>query len=135
MPTYFDKRQWKDRKKKVEAPLFNGYIFIYATEKERILSLKCKSIIKTICFQGKPSIIPDSEIENIKLMLSNQPELFITDYIEKGNKVKIVSGPFEGVYGTVKNINSEEWLFVSVEILNRSVSVKLTRDCVYKVIE
>jgi transcription antitermination factor NusG len=132
LPTIIVKRKWSDRKRKVEVPLFNGYIFIYASEKERLLSLQQEGIVRTITFLGKPSIIPEWQIESLRKMLSETPDIFVSDKIEEGTKIKITEGPFEGVTGIVKEADSEKWLFVNIEILNRAVSVKLSRDSVVK---
>ena len=135
LPKITATRKWKDRKKKVESALFTSYIFIHATEIERRYALAVDSIVKTVCFNGKPAVIPDEEIESIKIMLEKKSDIFISDKIQKGNKVKIIEGPLKNVIGTVVNLNSEDWLYVTVEILQRSVSVKLTKDNVYKLME
>jgi transcription termination/antitermination protein NusG len=135
LPTFVSIRKWSDRKKKIEVPLFNGYIFIYASEKERLMSVEQKAIVRTISFQGKPSIIPDWQIESLKKLLAETPDVFITDKIETGEHIKIVSGPFEGIVGIVKKVNSENWLIISLELLNRSVSAKLPRESVIKIVE
>ena len=40
LPTVTLLKQWSDRKKKVTEPLLRGYIFIYANEEERLVSLE-----------------------------------------------------------------------------------------------
>lgn len=135
LPTIITTRKWSDRKKKIETPLFAGYIFIHANEKERNLSLQHNTIVKTICFLGKPSVIPDYQIENLRRMLTESPEVFVSNRIETGSQIKIVEGPFEGVTGIVQESESERWLFVTVDIVNRSVSVKLPKESVIKYVE
>ncbi|MBZ0177943.1 MAG: UpxY family transcription antiterminator [Melioribacteraceae bacterium] len=126
-------KQWSDRKKKVTEPLFRGYIFIFADEMERYSSLQSSSIVKTICFAGKPAVIPNEQIENLKLFLENKPKALVTDLIEVGSKVEITSGPFAGVEGIVfKNENKEDILSVSIDLLRRSVIVKLPAASVLK---
>lgn len=133
LPEITTVKQWSDRKKKVTEPLFRGYIFIFADEKERYSSLQSSSIVKTICFAGKPAIIPEEQIENLRRFLENKPKAFVADLIEVGNKVKIMSGPFAGVEGTVfKNENQENMLCVSIDLLKRSVVVKLPVSSVVK---
>lgn len=135
LPKIIVKRKWKDRKKKIVTPLFTSYIFIHATEIERRYSLALQSIVKTVCFQGIPAVIPDEQIESIKIMVQNNDDIFITDNIVNGSKVKIIDGPFKDTIGVVINVNSENYLYVSLEILNRSISVKLPVDSVYKILE
>ncbi|MCX7876767.1 MAG: UpxY family transcription antiterminator [Melioribacteraceae bacterium] len=135
LPKINVKRKWKDRKKNVETALFTSYIFIHATEIERRYALALDSIVKTVCFNGKPAVIPNDEIESIKILLENKADVYLTDNIKRGNKVKIIEGPFKDAIGTVLNVNSENWLYVSIEVLQRTVSVKLTKDCVYRLME
>lgn len=126
-------KQWSDRKKKVTEPLFRSYIFIYADEKDRYYSLTSDAVIKTISFLGKPAVIPDEQIENLKLFLENKPKAFVSELIEIGSKVTITSGPFAGVEGTVfKNENKEDMLSISIDLLKRSVVVKLPAASVVK---
>lgn len=125
-------KQWKDRKKKIIEPLFKSYIFVYANEKERLIALQQSAIVRTVCFNGKPSIIPDYQIENLKIMLSENPEVFVINQIECGATVKIIDGPFKGIIGKVKTVCNEKWLSVSVDLLNRSVLVRLPVESVLK---
>lgn len=136
LPTIVVTKQWSDRKKKIEEPVFKGYIFINVNEKERLIALQQSAIIQTICFNGKPSIIPGWEIENLKKMLSVNPEIFISEKIETGTKVRIVDGPFNGVVGVVTEYKKgENYLAVSVDLLQRSVLVRLPKESIIKIIK
>jgi transcription antitermination factor NusG len=132
LPTLVQTRQWHDRKKKIIEPLFKGYIFICVDEKERITALQQSAIVKTVGFSGKPSVIPEWQIKNLKIVLAENPDIFVTDKIELGSNIVITDGPFSGVVGTVKEINNEKWLSVSVELLQRSVSVRIPTESVDK---
>ncbi len=127
-------RQWKDRKKKTLEPLFKSYIFVYGNEKERLCALQQSAIVRTICFNGKPSIIPAYQIENLKIMLNENPDIFVVNHIEEGEFVKIIDGPFKGVIGKIKIVSKEKWLAVSVDLLQRSVIVRLPIESVVKLI-
>ena len=135
LPTFTTLKKWSDRKKKVTSPLFRGYIFIHSNEKERFLAVEQKAIVRTICFNGKPSAIPDWQIESLKKMLTEPFDIIITDKIETGVKVKIIEGPFTDVIGVVTSQQEEKWLAVSVELVHRSVMVRLTKESVIKYIE
>ena len=127
-------RQWSDRKKKITLPLFSGYIFINVNEKERYQSLQLPSIVKTVSFNGKPSVIPDSEINNLKKMLESNPEVNVVDELKEGSLVKVVEGPFSGVEGVVyKTPNNERILAIVINLLKRSVTVLLPTESVIKV--
>lgn len=135
LPTIITLRQWSDRKKKIRVPLFNGYVFAKVDEKERLTAVQQESVVKVICFSGKPSYIPEWQIESLKKMLADTPDVFVTHGLEAGQQVKITEGPFGGVVGIIKDVNKEKWLSVSVELLNRTVSVKLPLESVIKFVE
>ena len=127
LPTITRLKQWSDRKKKVTEPLFKGYIFIEATEKERLRAVEFNSIVKTIFFDGKPSIIPDYQINNLKNLLSNSNKVHVYHEIIKGDIIKITEGPFEGVEGIVFNVSKDDaMLAVTIDLLRRSVAVKIS---------
>lgn len=127
-------RRWSDRKKKVTEPLFKSYIFIHATERQRSLACEAESIVRTIFFGGKPSIIPPHEIENLKKILERTNNVTVLDGIVRGALVKIADGPFTGIEGVVySELNDESMLAISIELLNRTVLVQLPRNSVVKV--
>jgi transcription antitermination factor NusG len=135
LPTLTTLKQWSDRKKKVTDPLFRGYIFIHSNEKERLLAVEQKAIVKTICFNGKPSTIPDWQIESLRKLLTETLDVVISNNIETGAMVKIIDGPFRDVIGVVTAQQEESWLSVSVELIHRSVKVRLPKDSVIKYID
>jgi transcription antitermination factor NusG len=135
LPTHTTLKQWSDRKKKVTSPLFRGYIFIHSDEKERILAVEQTAVVRTVCFNGKPSAIPDWQIESLRKMLTETPDVVISDKIESGTKVKIINGPFRDVIGVVTGHQQERWLALSVDLLKRSVMVRLPKESVIKYID
>lgn len=134
LPTINVVKQWSDRKKKVEEPLFRGYVFIKADKTERLQAVELKSIVKTIFFDGKPAVIPEWQIESMKKMLNSNAEIFLSDKLEIGTRIKVNEGPFAGVEGVVfNNDNNEQMLAVAIEMINRSVIVHLPSSDVAKV--
>jgi transcription antitermination factor NusG len=133
LPTIKKYHQWSDRKKEIEEPLIRGYIFIYADEHERILSLEQSSIIRCVCQGGRAACIPDWQIENLKKIENVRTDLVIYNGIIPGEKVEITSGPLKGVIGTLENIGCKNRLFVSIDLLNRSIIVQLANDSILKI--
>ena len=125
LPTITRLKQWSDRKKKVTEPLIRGYIFIYANEKQRLVSVEQPSIVRCIFDGGHPASIPDWQIDNIKKMLTLHSEIIVYNGIVPGTKVKIKNGPFEGVVGTVTNNEMERSISISIDLLNRSVITRV----------
>jgi len=134
LPTIETVKKWGNRRKKIIEPLIRGYVFIHSLDSERKTLLKLPSIINTVCFNGKPAIIPDWQIENFKIILSQTGEVCLTDSLPKGSKVKILTGAFAGVQGVVSEKNKDKWISVSIDLLKRSVEVKLPVDSITKII-
>ena len=134
LPVITKIRQWSDRKKKVTEPLFRGYIFIYSNEKERLLSLELTSIVRCICNDGKPDVIPEWQIDNVKTILKFETEVLVHNGLIPGKKVIIKSGPFKGMLGVVVNSERGKSVAVSIDLLNRSVVTKLPDESTVEVI-
>lgn len=136
LPTVTRLKQWSDRKKKVTEPLFNGYIFLYGEEKERITALQQNAIVRSVTFNGKPAYCHEWEIENLKKMLAENREVTIQNSLVAGTKVKVIEGPFKDVEGIVSYTpNNERELAVTIDLLKRSVIVYLPPECVVKKID
>ncbi len=134
LPTITRLKQWSDRKKKVTKPLLGGYIFIFANETERLLSIEQQAIVRCLFDAGRPARIPEWQIENLKKLLETNQELLIHNGIVAGAKVAIKNGPLEGVIGTVVKGGTGKSISVSIDLLNRSVIARLTDDCSLEVV-
>lgn len=126
LPTITRLKQWSDRKKKVTEPLLSGYIFVLVNERERLTILQSNTIVKTVSFSGTPAKIHPIQIENLKKFLEEEKEVIINNQLSTGAEVLITSGPFSGVEGIVfQDENNEEMLAINIDLLNRSVVVRL----------
>ena len=125
LPTVTLLKQWSDRKKKVTEPLLRGYIFIYANEEERLVSVEQQSIVRCVFDVGRPARIPDWQINNLKTMLETNENIIVHKGIVPGAKVIIKDGPFEGIIGTVVKGETGKSISVAIDLLNRSVIARL----------
>ena len=105
--------QWSDRKKKVQLPLFNSYIFVNLTDKDRNAVFDVPGVVRYLFWLGKPAVVKDKEIETIQNWLS-APETFdvVIDTWRKGDKVILESGPFIDQEATVQEVNQKHYLLV-----------------------
>ena len=128
-------RQWKDRKKKVEMPLFNSYLFVRIDYKFRFAVLQTKGVVKIVNFNGVPAVVPDWQIESLRKMLEHPEKIRLENYIRPGEIVEVVEGPFKGMRGTVRKTKGETRLIVTIEGIMQSVSVEIDSDLVKRVTE
>jgi transcriptional antiterminator RfaH len=106
-------RQWSDRKKKVEVPLFNSYVFVQLEEKDRNLVFQSAGAVRYLFWLGKPAIVRDEEINTIKDWLStpDQCDVSLADF-QIGDKITLESGPFIAQQATVKEIKNTHYVLV-----------------------
>lgn len=129
LPLYTTIRQWSDRRKKVELPLFNSYIFVHITTAERQTVLQVFGVSRFLYFLKKPAVVRPKEILAIKRFLNKTEGLKIR--VEKGEYVEIASGPMEGVYGKVIRVGKDK-LVLQIEQLNISLVAEVDKAQVRK---
>ncbi|MHB1686518.1 MAG: UpxY family transcription antiterminator [Ignavibacteriaceae bacterium] len=135
LPSITKVRQWSDRKKKITEPLLRGYIFIFADERERMISLEQESVVRCIFDLGRPAKIPDWQINNLRLFLNGQSDFFVNNGLVPGVKILIKDGPFEGVIGTILDNGNEKSIAVSIDLLNRSVVAHLPKESNFELVK
>lgn len=135
LPSIVKLKQWSDRKKKVTEPVLRGYIFIFASEIERLEALEQTSVVRCLFEHGRPAVIPDWQIDNLRKMLEYKTDYFVQEGIVSGTRVEIKEGPFTGVIGVVKSSREGKTLAVSIDLLNRSVIAYLPKESVIKIID
>ncbi len=117
-------RQWSDRKKKIQMPMFPGYVFVFVSELDRTKVLMDYGVLNFVYWLGKPAIIRQNEIDAIKEIADKGEEVSInSDEFEIGQLVKIQEGPFKGMSGKVSKLDKKK-LIVLVEELGFMVSFK-----------
>jgi len=101
-------RQWSDRKKMVTEPLFNSYVFIHACEAElNAIKKLTNNIVNIVYWLGKPAIIRNEEIEQIRYFLNEYSNVTIEKQPVRMNEmVRIIKGPFRNLEGTVAAIKN-----------------------------
>ena len=106
-------RQWSDRKKKIEVPLFNSYVFVQLAESDRNLVFQSAGAVRYLFWLGKPATVRNSEIEAIQQWLST-PDLYelTLDEWKKGDKIVLESGPFATQSATIKEVKQGHYLLI-----------------------
>lgn len=112
-PTVIKERQWSDRKKKVNVPLFNQYVFVQLEDKDRNLVFLSPGVIRYLYWLNKYAIVRDTEIETIKDWLN--PVKNLSENIEVfriGDTIEIKKGPFSNQKAYLKDITKTQYILV-----------------------
>lgn len=117
--------RWKDRKKKIDWPLFPGYCFARFDPGSRLTVLKCTGVANVVSFEGIPAPIPDSEIEGIRRLVETDLQYDPCPLIREGMKAEVTHGPLRGVVGRLIRKGSHARLVLSVDLIGQAVSVEV----------
>ncbi len=119
-------KQWSDRKKIVEEPLFTSYVFVRINETERSAVLMTDGILNFVYHIGKPAVIRDAEIDIIKKFLSEkQASVSVQSLssLDPDTKIKVNHGVFMDTTGTVLK-GGKKKVFVKLESLDQVMIVE-----------
>jgi transcription antitermination factor NusG len=122
-------KQWSDRKKWVEEPLFRSYIFVQIDEADYYKVLKNPHLVRYVTFEGKAVPIPEKQIEAIRIYLGEQ-EPVLPDEIElkKGQKVEVITGKLTGLQGELIDIKGKSKLKVRIDVIGKSIVVHIPKS-------
>jgi transcription antitermination factor NusG len=123
-------RRWSDRKKWVDMPLIPGYCFVSVDERDLINVIKLDNVVSVIRFNGKPSVIPEMQIEFLRRMLNqNEISYKLSSEIPKpGQKVEIIAGPFIGLYAEMVKIKNKSVIYLRLEQIQNIFLVEIPID-------
>ena len=126
LPTITKWSRWKDRRKKIDWPLFPGYCFARFEAQNRLAILKCSGVVSIVTFDGgEPAPIPEREIESIRLLLASTLAFDPCPLIKEGSLVEVAHGPLKGVSGRLIRKNEKARLVLSVDLIWQAVSVEV----------
>jgi transcriptional antiterminator NusG len=126
LPTVTKWSRWKDRKKKIDWPLFPGYCFARFNVLDRLPILKCAGVVNIVAFEGgEPAAIPEHEILGIRLLVQSNLAYDPCPFIREGALVEVVYGPLKGVIGRLLRKNDKARLVLSVDLIGQAVSVEV----------
>ncbi|HTZ39933.1 MAG TPA: UpxY family transcription antiterminator [Syntrophales bacterium] len=121
----------KDRRKKIQLPMFPGYLFVQvdrADNQARMDILKTAGVVKILGTPrgNVPIPVPDEKIEAIQRLVDSKIEIQHYRYPRVGERARILDGPFKDIEGLIVKADPRKDLFViTIEILQRAVAIEL----------
>ncbi|HLW19453.1 MAG TPA: UpxY family transcription antiterminator [Cyclobacteriaceae bacterium] len=126
LPIVEEIRQWSDRKKKVQRPLFNGYLFVHTTKDKLWESLQVSGAVKFVNFAGEHATIREEEIASLKRVIATGVAVEVeTSDIVKGQQVRILGGPLQGLEGECIQKANKDYFIIRIPSINQSMMVNV----------
>jgi transcriptional antiterminator RfaH len=125
-------RNWNDRKKLIELPMFPSYVFIYLTGvKDYILGLKIGGVVNYVRFGKQIAMVDDLIINSLKIMTNASASLEISsEGFQYGQRLLIKGGVLTGLYCELVQYKGKEKLLVRIDLLNRNILMDMPLDFV-----
>lgn len=124
-------KQWSDRRKKVEEPLFKSYVFVRTNEKEYFTVLNATGVVKFVSFEHKAVVVPDNQILAIKHYIDDyeqdkEENAMRNEDLKIGQMVRITHGPLQGLIGRLESVKDKR-LVVFIETVGQYLPVNIPR--------
>ena len=120
-------RKWSDRKKWVEVPYINSYVFVKSSEKEYFEVLNTFNVVRFVTFEGIAAPIPEWQIDAMKKIVGSKEKFhFSSHHFKKGEKIKIEKGVLIGFSGEiVHDSDGKKKVLIRIDQIGYSMVVEM----------
>jgi len=130
-------RQWSDRKKLIEVPLFPSYVFIYLENMESFYKgLHTDGVLNYVRFGKQIAKVSEEMMSNIRILSNNAQDLEPSfNHFKKGQEVVITQGPLTGLSGEVIEYRDIRKILVRLILLQRNILVNVEESYLMSAVE
>ena len=124
-------RQWSDRKKLVELPLMNGYVFVCINPTQNDAVMQTRGVVNFVRIEKKIAVVRDTEIASLKQLIELGYQIEINSKphnYKEGDKIKITSGALKGIEGFITQKGNGRFLEIALESIKQTIKVKLPEE-------
>ncbi len=130
LPLHMERRRWSDRVKKVEAPLFPGYLFCRLSDRNQAAALFTHGVIRILGSGCNPIPVEEDEMAAIHRLTQAGVSSSPWPFLQVGKKVRVEQGSLQGLEGILVDCKGQHRLVISVTLLQRSLALEVERDWV-----
>lgn len=135
LPLLERERQWSDREKRIGFPLFPGYIFACFPLIQLGDVLGTPSLVSVVRVNGYPTPVHERELESIRTLVDGANRTGLEpascDYLVRGQKVRVVQGPFRGLSGILIEMRGGVRVVVQIAAIRQAISVEMGRQSIW----
>lgn len=123
LPLYEAVRRWKDRKMRLQLPLFPGYVFVRMSLRERLRVLQIPGVARLVGFGERPVALAEGEIDLLRIGLERGISAQPHPYLSSGCIVRVIHGPLAGMEGVFLRTKGAFRLILSIDLIMKSIIV------------
>ena len=132
-PVVTTDRRWSDRTKRVDVALFPGYVFCRFDHERRLPIMTTPGVREIVGFGRHAAPVDDAELTALRIVLASGVSLDHCEYLQPGDAVEVTQGPLQGLRGSLLEVKGSCRVVLSVELLQRSVSVEMDRTRIRRI--
>jgi transcription antitermination factor NusG len=126
LPLIKTRRQWKDRKKWVEVPLFHSYIFIRMSRMDYFKIIRYNNAVCFIKFDNELADIPEWQINNLKILINSREKFDQSSTKpELGERVSVQMGALKGLVGNVIEHRGSNKVVIRIDTIDQNLIVDI----------
>jgi len=107
-------------------PLFNGYMFFKGSLLDRQNALQTGRVAQVLEVDDQQGLL--SELSQIALAASEKISLELCDFVKRGQRVRIIAGPFKGLEGVVNKQKNRTRLLLTVAAIKQAAAIEISLD-------
>ncbi len=128
LPQYQVEHHWKNRcTKKLDLPLFPGYIFAHILPSERVRVLQVPSVLFLVGNANRPTPLPDCEVDVLRAGLADRNAL-PHPFLQVGERARIRRGALAGLEGVLLRSKNSLRVVISLDLIMQSIAVEIDWD-------
>jgi transcription antitermination factor NusG len=124
LPCYSSVRQWKDRRVKLQLPLFPSYVFVHVQHQERAKALSVSNVVSFVGARNSPAVIAEDEIAWIRSGTQHE-SVMPHSCLVAGQRVVVTAGALAGLEGVLVRIQNRARVVISVSSIARAFAVEV----------
>jgi transcription antitermination factor NusG len=125
LPLYETINRWKDRKVRVQLPLFPGYLFVHLDIADRLNVLQVAGVARFVNFGGAAIPVPSADVESLRAGLIGGIRVEPHPYLKVGRRARVKFGPLRGMIGILLRKKNLERFVISLDMIQRSIAVEI----------
>ncbi|MEL6864665.1 MAG: UpxY family transcription antiterminator [Bacteroidota bacterium] len=129
LPLQKVQRQWSDRQKTVELPLFANYVFVHTTEDQIPALNGINGLVRFIAFEGRLATLQAEEIDAIKQLINRGQDICVEHGLfRSGQATEVIGGPFKGMKGKMSRQQGKARFLIEIQALKQVLSISIPRQ-------
>ena len=126
LPLILSVRRYKNETKRFTKPLFPGYVFARVPIEGKSRIYQMELIARAIAVDDEVRFL--RQMDDVRRMVASGAEFTLVPLLNRGRRVKVLSGPLVGLEGYVDDPSNMHGVVISVDVLRQGLLIKVPAE-------